>query len=165
VYRTQDGAIALGALTNANRDAIRRVLGILGQERSDDADFDAADPARAREVARWSETLTARFAERPTAQWLRELDAAGTPASAVQLPEEMADDPQVQADGMIADLTHDLTGPQRVVGPILKMSGTPTAAHRASPALGGHTSELLEELGCSATEISQLIAEGTVGQQ
>lgn len=29
---------------------------------------------------------------------------------AVQLPEKMADDPQVNADGMIADLEHELIG-------------------------------------------------------
>jgi len=164
VYRTKDGAIALGALTASNRNAIRRVLGIEGQERSDDPDFDPADRQSAAEIARWKAELQTRFIERTSQEWVRDLDAVGTPVSAVQLPEEMADDPQVIADGMVTALTHDITGPQRVVGPIVQMSATPTAAHRASPGLGAHSTELLLELGLSGDEVEQLVDRGAIGQ-
>ena len=76
--------------------------------------------------------------------------------------EELADDPQVQAMGMIADLVHPVTGPQRVVGPIVRMSATPTAASRPAPSLGGHTREVLAEAGLAEEEIEALIAAGVV---
>ena len=57
VYAASDGAIALGALTPQNRGAIRRVLGIYGEECSDSKDFDAADPARRTEIADWRTKL------------------------------------------------------------------------------------------------------------
>ncbi|MEE8422205.1 MAG: CoA transferase, partial [Dehalococcoidia bacterium] len=92
------------------------------------------------------------------------LDAAGAPVAPVRLPEELADDEQVAADGMIWELEHTVTGPQRVVGPWVTMSKTPTRAYRAAPALGEHSADLLAEAGFSAEDIEQLCAEGVVVQ-
>jgi formyl-CoA transferase len=80
----------------------------------------------------------------------------------VNEPEDMADDPQVVAAGMMVELEHPATGPQRVVGPILRMSATPTAASRPSPPLAAHTREVLLECGLSAEEIERLVAAGVV---
>ena len=74
----------------------------------------------------------------------------------------MADDPQVLADGMIEELEHSVTGPQRVVGPIVTLSETPAYVHRAAPALGEHVTELLLELGLDEGEIGELSADGVV---
>ena len=95
----------------------------------------------------------------PQALSLRLLDV---PASVVNFPEEMSDDPQVTAAGMMAELEHDLTGPQRVVGPVVRMSGTPTAARRPSPPLAGHTREVLREGGIPEGEIDALLAAGVI---
>jgi formyl-CoA transferase len=74
----------------------------------------------------------------------------------------MSDDPQVEAMGMMADLVHPVTGPQRVVGPILRMSKTPPNAHRHAPVFGADSAEVLREAGLSDEEIAALVAEGTV---
>jgi len=95
-------------------------------------------------------------------EWIAIFDDAGAPASRVNLPEEMADDPQVEALGLMVDLDHDLTGPQRQVGPIVKMSATPPRAERASPPLGRDTVEVLAEAGFDASEIEALRAAGAI---
>ncbi len=162
-YRTKDGAVVLGALTKANRDAMRGVLGV-EDDPSDDPDYDARDPenvARAQELRTW---LRARFLTRTATEWVADLDAAGAPVAPVQLPEELADDEQVAADGMIWDLEHTVTGPQRVVGPWVTMSKTPTRAYRAAPALGEHSEDLLAEAGFSSQEIEELRARGVIVQ-
>ena len=87
----------------------------------------------------------------------------GVPASVVNFAEEMADDPHVQATGMVVGLEHEITGPQQVVAPLVRMSETPTAAVRAAPPLGHDSREVLAEAGLAPGEIDALIARGVVG--
>ncbi|MEE8336678.1 MAG: CoA transferase [Dehalococcoidia bacterium] len=160
-YRTRDGAVVLGALTKANRDGMRAVLGIEG-ERSDEPDYDARDPENLAASERWLKVIRKQMLTRTAVEWVAEFDAAGVPATVVQLPEEMADDPQVQADGMMWELEHAVTGPQRVVGPLLTMSATPTAASGPAPDLGSDNDALLAEAGLSEAEIAALRDAGVV---
>ena len=159
-YRAKDGAVVLGALTTANRDAMRKVLGIYGQEHSSEPDYDALDPENVQKAEEWKRVIREKFLTRTVDEWIKVFDEAGVPVSPVHLPEEMADDPQALADGMIWDLDHTVTGPQRVVGPAVKMSKTPTAAHRPAPALGEHTNEILGEFGFSEAEAGELYDAG-----
>ena len=76
----------------------------------------------------------------------------------------MSDDPQVEAEGIMVELEHEVTGPQRVVGPIIELSETPARAKYASPPVGRHTRELLLELGLAAAEIDGLVASGVVDE-
>ena len=75
----------------------------------------------------------------------------------------MIDDPQVQALGIMVDLEHPLTGPERMVGPPFNMSATPPQAEGASPPLDGDTDEVLIEYGYSAEEIAALRSSGAIG--
>ncbi len=163
-YRAQDGAVVLGALTKANRDAMRRVLG--GEDEASDEDaYDAFDPLSLEEAERWKQRYRALFRTRTVGEWVALFDAAHVPVAPVQLPEELADDPQVVADGVMAELHHAVTGPQRVVGPAVTLTRTPTAARRAAPALGEHSVEVLCESGMEPVEIAELVAAGVVVQR
>lgn len=160
-YRAKGGAVVLGALTRANRDAMRAVLGI-SENYDADPDYDANDPVKIEEAAEWKRQIRALFQTRTAAEWVAAFDAAGVPVSAVRVPEELADDPQVLADGMITHLEHAVTGPQRVVSPIVKMSKTPTATPRAAPALGEHSIEVLRDFGVDESHIAELCRDGVV---
>lgn len=160
-YNTQDGAIVIGCVTRLNRDAARKVLGT-EDEPSDDADFNAADPQSIAGSVEWKARIDATMLTRTSAQWVAALDTAGVPATVVHFPEQMADDPQVQAMGMFAELEHEVTGPQRLVGPLLRMSKTPPVALLPAPTLGGHSDEVLREGGVSEAEIAELRAAGVV---
>ena len=162
-YQAKDGGLILGALTKANRDAMRRVLGLEG-ERCDEPDYDALDPANLAAAERWKQVIRDRLAERTVAEWVSAFEAAGAPVSPVHLPEEMSDDPQVEAEGIMVGLEHEVTGPQRVVGPIVELSATPAAARRAAPPAGRHTRELLREFGLPDAEIDALAAAAVVAE-
>ena len=162
-YGAKDGAIILGALTDSNRDQIRTAIG-LADDPTGEPGFNGLDPANADLIAETGERIRAIFRTKTVAEWTAALDAAGAPASVVNLPEEMSDDPQVVAAGLMLDLEHELVGPVRMVGPMVQMSATPTGSSLASPPLDAHTDEVLGELGIAAEEIAELRAAGVIGR-
>ncbi|MEX0683386.1 MAG: CoA transferase [Dehalococcoidia bacterium] len=159
-YHTAKGALVLGAQTKRNRDAMRTILGL--SDTTDSPDFDNAAPEAAGQLRRWRTDIQAALMARTAAEWVPIFLEAGAAATVVQFPEELADDPQVQAAGMTRDLTHEITGPQTVVGPFVRMSLTPTGSTRPAPALGFHSASVLEELGLSPAEIEALVGGGVV---
>lgn len=159
-YHTRRGALVLGALTAHNRDTLRRILDI--DDPTDSPGFNAADPENRRSIEEWRERIQARLLERPAGEWVALFLEAGVPASVVNQPEDLADDPHVVAAGLMTELEHEVTGPQRVVGPLVRMSATPTAARAPSPPLARHSREVLLECGLSAEEIDELVAAGVV---
>ena len=161
-YVARDGAIVLGCLTKATRDGARGVLD-MQHDNSDQPEFDSTDPETRRQTEVWMEEIEQKVRLEPVAYWLERFRDAGVPVAPVQFAEELADDPQVEAMDIMVDLDHEITGPQRVVGPIVTMSKTPLAARRAAPALGSHTTELLRELGLSETEINDHRANNIIG--
>ena len=160
-YAAKDGGVVLGALTRINRDGFREVLG-LQEEDSDDPDYDVLDPENQQKMEYWAGVMREKMREHTVAEWIEIFDDAGLPASPVNFPEEIRFDPQVQAEGIFADLEHDKTGPQSFVGPVLEMSKTPTAARMAAPPLARDTRAVLGEGGYSAAEIEDLVARAVV---
>lgn len=159
-YHTKRGALVLGALTLQNRNTIRRILGI--DDPTDSPDFNAAAPGSRELIEEWRERMQAALNERDAEEWVALFMEAGVPASVVNQPEDLADDPHVIAAGMVTDLEHPMTGPQTVVSPLVKMSLTPTAAVRPSPPLAAHTREVLAECGLTVEEIDGLVSAGVV---
>jgi len=160
-YRAKDGGVVLGALTPANRNAMRKVLGVEDED-SDREGYDSYDPENQQIAEEWKQKFREIFLTKSADEWVRLLDEAGVPVAPVHLPEEMSDDPQVVADGMIWDAEHSVTGPQRVMGPAIVMSGTPTRVQRAAPALGEHSIEVLLEAGMSPEAVAALVEASVV---
>ncbi len=163
-YQTADGAIMLGCVTPANRNQVRNALGLdPSDDPTDGEDFNPLADGSEELVAGVRQLISERFRSDTTDNWIARLDQAGAPAAQVNIPEEMIDDPQVQALGIMVDLEHRLTGPETMVGPMFDMSGTPTQAQRSSPTLDGDTDEILAEHGYSAADIANLRASGAAG--
>ncbi|MYE31198.1 MAG: CoA transferase [Chloroflexi bacterium] len=161
-YNTKDGAVILGALTPANQDQFRRAIGVEDDPTAAE-DFNALSPEGDAAADAMLERIRDIMVTKTDDEWLEIFDAVGAPASRVQFPEELADDPQVEAMGYMLDLEHELTGPERLVGPIVQMSKTPTGSDLASPPLGRHTDEILREHGYDDAEIAELRASGATG--
>lgn len=163
-YNCADGQIVLGCLTKATRAGARRVLG-MAHDRTDEEGFDPWEPENIAQVKEWKKQVQATLRAHPVAHWIEAFSAQGVPVAPVQIPEELSEDPHVQALGVMVDFEHPVTGPQTVVGPMTRMSLTPTRASRPAPALGEHTAETLRAGGLSADEIAALRASGVVLQR
>jgi CoA:oxalate CoA-transferase len=154
-YKTQDGYLAVGCLSNSLRRKLLKVLNFT-DPRFEDPSWDPTTDA-AREAGMWLvEQAEALFQTRTTAEWLRLLDDAGIPSGPVRFVEELFEDPQVLANDLVVELDHPLAGPMHMVGAPVKMSVTPTHVQRASPALGEHTDAILAFLGYDPEQIAGL---------
>jgi crotonobetainyl-CoA:carnitine CoA-transferase CaiB-like acyl-CoA transferase len=64
------------------------------------------------------------------------------PASEVRGLDQLFDDLQVRANGLVQTVDQPGVGPVRLLGSPFKVDGTPTASGRAAPALDEHAGEL-----------------------
>lgn len=161
-YQVQDGAVILGALTPANRDQMRRALGITDDPTADPA-FDPFDPANEPLFEELEARIRQLMLGAPMAEWMERFDREGAPVAQVNFPETMAADPQVEAMGYMQSLEHEVTGPEVMVGPVATMRHHPMGSPRPSPPLGRHTDEVLGELGVAPAEIAALRTAGAIG--
>ena len=160
-YLTKDGAIAIGALSPTLWAKVRTAL---------ETDFlGMADPEFAPLSPEWQAKAKAKVAEveahvrsRTSDQWMEVFDREGVPAAPVKFPEDMAEEPQVLANDMMVELEYDLSGPQTMVAPILRMSKSPMAAQGAAPPLGRDTERYLKEAGLSEADIADMRDRGAI---
>ncbi|MXY85282.1 MAG: CoA transferase, partial [Chloroflexi bacterium] len=160
-FETRDGAVAIGALSASLWTKVRAALetDFLGFA---DPNLDPTDPEQLAEATTRVREVEAHVRSRTTEYWLERFEAHGVPSGPIQFPEELADDPQIEANEMVVDLDHDLSGPQRQVGPLLKMSATPTAAQGSSPPLGRDTDDIVASAGYGSDEIADLRSRGII---
>ena len=157
-YQAKGGVLAIGCLSDPLR---KRLLGVLGLE---DIRFQPGYDPDSEQARGFGEQLIEQaeeiFRQRSMDEWLALLDEAGVPAGPVRFVEELVNDEQVIGNDLVVEMEHSLAGSLKMVGPILKMSETPLAATRASPALGQHTDEILRQWGVSAQQIQSLKDKG-----
>ncbi|MGY5882681.1 CaiB/BaiF CoA transferase family protein [Modestobacter lacusdianchii] len=156
---TADGWIAIGAANQRNWERLCVAL---------DAEDLAADPRFTDNAARMEHRielageLATRLRARPTAEWLRLLEAVGVPSGPLYDIEQVYADPHVQARGMVVETVHPRMGTVRHIGAPVKLSGTPSAVRRPAPLLGQHSREVLTEAGMASAEIDELLAAGVL---
>jgi formyl-CoA transferase len=158
-YKTRDSYLAVGCLSLSLRRKMAAALQI-DDPRVQNPALDVSDPDVRRQLEELLREVEALFETRTTAEWLKILDAAGVPSGPVRFVQELFDDPQVVANGFVTELEHPMAGRLRMVGPTLKMSGTPIEVRSSSPPLGQDTEHILGALGYSAEEIEGLRAHG-----
>ena len=94
---------------------------------------------------------------RTTDAWVEALETIGVPCGPVNTVDKVANDPQVLAREMIAEVEHDTTGTVQIPGIPIKLSETPGQIDAPAPNLGEHTSEVLTGLlGLGVEEVNQL---------
>ena len=101
--------------------------------------------------------------ERPRAQLLDRLNAAGIPCGEVLSLLESLHSPRMQASGLITQMPHPELGSIPVYRSPYRFDGSPLPVRYAPPMLGAHTQEVLEELlGLDAQAQSALRDKGAI---
>ena len=159
-YLCKDGKYALIA---GNGDSIYKRL----MEMIDRADL-ANDPKLARNVGRAEHAdlidaaISAYTAQHSLDDVLAAMNAAGVPAGKSYDAADIANDPHYQARDMILNATLADGSVVQVPGIVPKLSQTPGQITRPAPALGQHTTEILESLGISASQQADWKARGVI---
>jgi crotonobetainyl-CoA:carnitine CoA-transferase CaiB-like acyl-CoA transferase len=153
-FATADGWITIAAPTPVAWESLCDVLDrrdLLDDERFRSPRRRLANRAAlAAEIERTTRT-------RPSAHWSEILHAANVASGPVHRLDQVFDDPQVLATGMVEG-----EGRDRRIGHALKFSTTPMSVRRHTPALGEHTRSVLVECGWSHAEVDALAASGAV---
>jgi crotonobetainyl-CoA:carnitine CoA-transferase CaiB-like acyl-CoA transferase len=93
---------------------------------------------------------------------VRMAQAIDLPFTEVLTPEEILNDPHLEARGFLVDVEHPVAPPMRVPGPAIRMTETPWRTERA-PLLGEDTDDVLRDvLGLDDEALRSLRARGVV---
>jgi formyl-CoA transferase len=160
-YRTSDGMVSIAAVTPVMRRRLESATGVVhplhGQRQ-----IRRDSPEAAAMTSQFLVELTEAMSRRTTGEWLKVFDEAGVPAGRYRVVGELVDDPQVRANDLAVEVDHPLLGAVTMVGPVVDMSGTPTAARLASPTIGQHNADVLTEIGYSEADVAQLVQAGVL---
>jgi crotonobetainyl-CoA:carnitine CoA-transferase CaiB-like acyl-CoA transferase len=145
VFRTRDGWILCQVIGNS---MFARWATLVGADAwRTDARF-RNDSSRGENGATISERMAAWCADRTTAEALSALEQAAIPGAAVLTPQQVLDDPQVQATGVLDPVDYPgLSSPAPVARIPVWLSATAPVARGRAPLVGEHTDAILAQLG------------------
>ncbi len=162
VTETRDGHLSVAAVTDAQAHGAFRALG--RADLIDDPRF-ATVAARMENLDALVDELTRSGTDLDigSAEVLEKLEAEDVPCGPVLAMEDVPNDPQVQANGVLVETHHPQLGRIRQARPPARFEATPAEIQRPAPGLGDHTDEVLTALGLDPAEIQDLRGKGIVG--
>ena len=160
IFRTRDGWILVQVV---GQPLYRRWAKLMGEDNW------LADPRFKDDISRGengtliSERMGRWCAERTSTEALEILGQAMIPAGQVLKPQQVLDDPHVQAMGFLQRVDYPgLPKPAPIARAAVGLSDTPASIEHRAPTLGEHTDAILAELGYDTSQIAALREQGVV---
>jgi crotonobetainyl-CoA:carnitine CoA-transferase CaiB-like acyl-CoA transferase len=153
IFETADDYITVGTISDAEWRgfcAATEQPDLMSDER-----FNTAERRSLNAIAR-IELMAAILKTRSRADWLDRLDRADVPCAPVLRREEIIDNPQVIANGLLEILDQPGVGKIRQARPAAIFAETPSGIAGPAPGLGEHTDGILKELHYSDRQIADL---------
>lgn len=164
VYRCRDGGWIALSMAQLSRWWAPFCEALGRPDLRDDPRFNAL-PAHMEHRAELIAELDRIFAERDQWEWVEYLCGQGLPVAPVQDYAQLIRDPQVVANGYIAEYVHRSGERRRMVGPAVQLGATPGSIRRGAPEFDEHTEEVLLEFGFGWDEVERLRSAGAIGSR
>jgi crotonobetainyl-CoA:carnitine CoA-transferase CaiB-like acyl-CoA transferase len=159
VFPTADHPINLAAATDGQWHGLCELIG--APELATDDRF--ATPRKRFENKRaLIPEIDARLKLKPASEWLAALKEAHIPSGPINDLAQTFSEPQVEALGVVQEVTHSTLGAVPVARGPVWIGGSAPKVRRAAPMLGQHTVDILSECGYAREVIDGLIDQGTV---
>ncbi len=146
VYHAQDGEIVLAVVNDKHWRMFCQALEL--SDLVDDPRL-ATNASRVEHAEFLRDRVEVALSKRTVPQWQEILDAAGIPVGRVLTYDDVCSDEQIEFNEMIVELDHQSLGTIRVQGSPMWLSGAKQMTRIPPPTLGQHTTEILQEFGCS----------------
>jgi formyl-CoA transferase len=157
-YQPFDAADQPIIIAVGNERQFARLAAICGHpEWTKDERF-ASNGARVANRSEMVRLVSETIRNRPAAEWLEQLEAAGIPAGPINRISQAVGDVQAQHRQMIRTIAG-----VPLVGSPVRFDGSRADSDLPPPSLGQHTAEILEKLGLEPREAARLKSEGIVG--
>ena len=158
-FPTADGHVMIGAAS----DALFQRLAVALEAPALGADPRFADnPSRVRHREALVEAVRALTRTRKTAELIERLREAGVPGAPLLTMDQVAQEPQTQASGMLVGAPHPRLPDYRSVGLPIQWDGRRPQVRRVPPLLGEHSADVLTALGYTLDDVRSLKAQGLV---
>jgi crotonobetainyl-CoA:carnitine CoA-transferase CaiB-like acyl-CoA transferase len=158
-FETADGWIMIAAGNDRLFARLCELLDIPGTARDERFRANAARVARRAEL---HSIIEERTRGRTTADWVDALRQAGVPCSPINRIDQVHDDEQVGATGMIKRIDDFRAPGFGIVDIAVNLNGEKAVLRSMPPRLGEHTEEILRGAGYAEGEIESLRAAGTI---
>jgi len=149
-FETADGWLALGV---GNDRQYKRLCDMANRMDLWEDERFQTNPGRVEHRRDLIPLWQAVFLTRTTSDWVTTLTQAGIPTGPINDIPAALSHPQAVARQMVQEVKRDGGQPVSLMGPVAKLSRTPSEVSTPPPTLGEHTREILEELALESSEV------------
>ncbi|XP_020500732.2 succinate--hydroxymethylglutarate CoA-transferase isoform X1 [Labrus bergylta] len=155
-FKTKDGHIVVAAGNDKQFVKVCQVLEL--KELTDDLKY-KTNKLRVQNRKQLLHTLSERFLQEKTSDWLRRFEGSGVPVGPINNIQEVFSDAQVKHNGLIQDMNHPTAGRITVPGPAVRFSSFIPAGPMPPPLIGQHTVQVLRDILSYSDDIIKMLLE------
>ncbi|XP_028288778.1 succinyl-CoA:glutarate CoA-transferase isoform X2 [Parambassis ranga] len=141
-FRTKDGHIVVAAGNDQQFIRICQVLQLM--ELTEEPQY-KTNKLRVQNRKQLLHTLSQRFLQEKTADWLRRFKGSGVPVGPINSIQEVFSDPQVKHNDLIQEMNHPTAGRIAIPGPAVRYSSFSPSGPTPPPLIGQHTVQVLRD--------------------